>query len=89
MDRAETVQFYRIIDEQTDRMRKLISDLLDVARIEMGALSVTPEPSNMAALVDQARSTFLSGGGSNTLRIDIAPALPWVMADRLRIRPKY
>ena len=85
LDRAETVQFYRIIDEQTDRMRKLISDLLDVARIEMGTLSVTPEPSNMAALVDQARSTFLSGGGINTLRIDIAPELPWVMADRLRI----
>ena len=85
LDPAETVQFHRIIDEQTDRMRKLISDLLDVARIEMGMLSVSPEPSNMAALVDQARNTFLSGGGTNTLRINIAPDLPWVMADRLRI----
>ena len=85
LDRAETIQFYRIIDEQADRMRRLISDLLDVARIEMGMLSVSPEPSNMAALVDQARSTFLSSGGSNTLRINIAPDLPWVMADRLRI----
>ena len=85
LDPAETVQFHRIIDEQTDRMRKLISDLLDVARIEMGMLSVSPEPSNMASLVDQARNTFLSGGGTSTLRINIAPDLPWVMADRLRI----
>ena len=31
---AETLQFHRIIDSQTERMRELISDLLDVAHIE-------------------------------------------------------
>ena len=45
---AETLQFHRIIDSQTDRMRELISDLLDVAHIETGALSVSPEPVNVA-----------------------------------------
>ena len=33
---AETLQFHRIIDSQTERMRELISDLLDVAHIETG-----------------------------------------------------
>ena len=82
---AETLQFHRIIDAQTDRMRELISDLLDVAHIETGNLSVAPGPVDVAVLVDEARSTFLSGGGRHTLHMDLAPDLPWVMADRLRI----
>ena len=34
LDPAETMQFLRIIDEQADHMRELISDLLAAARIE-------------------------------------------------------
>ncbi len=49
---AETLQFHRIIDAQTDRMRELISDLLDAARIETGTLSVAPGPVELAVLVD-------------------------------------
>ena len=39
---AEMRQFHRIIDSQVDRMHVLISDLLDVARIETGTLAVLP-----------------------------------------------
>ena len=63
VDPAETRQFFRIIDEQADRMDGLICDLLDAGRIEAGTLSVDPEPSDVAVLVDQARNTFVSGGG--------------------------
>ena len=81
---AEVTQFFRIIDEQADRMDNLIGDLLDAGRIETGTLSVAPEPSDVAALVDQARGTFVSGGGRHTVRIDLPPDLPRVMADRQR-----
>ncbi len=82
---AEMRQYHRIILEQTDRMRGLIGDLLDVAHIETGSLSVDPEPADVASLVDEARKTFLSGGGRNGLHIDIPPDLPRVMADRGRV----
>ena len=82
---AEVAQFFRIIDEQADRMDSLIGDLLDAGRIDAGTLSVAPEPSEVAALVDQARGTFLSGGGRHTVRIDLPPDLPRVMADRQRL----
>ena len=82
---AEVAQFFRIIDEQADRMDNLIGDLLDAGRIETGTLSVAPEPSDVAALVDQARGTFVSGGGRHTVRIDLPPGLPRVMADRQRM----
>ena len=84
-DLAEILQFFRIIGEQADHMRVLISDLLDVGRIEAGSLSVTTKPAEVADLVDQARNTFLSGGGRHTLLIDLPPDLPRVLADRRRI----
>ena len=47
MDPAELRQFLRIIVNQGDNMRDLIDDLLDVARIETGTLSVKPEPAEV------------------------------------------
>ena len=82
---AETPEFFRIVDDQADRMIGLIADLLDAGRIETGTLSVSPEPSEAGALVDQARSTFVSGGGRHAVRIDLPPGLPPVLADRQRI----
>ena len=82
---AETREFIRIVDDQADRMIGLIADLLDAGRIDTGTLSVSPEPSEMAALVDRARTTFLSGGGRHTVTIDLPPDLPRVMADRQRV----
>ena len=84
-DPAERHEFYRIIEEQANHMRGLIGDLLDAGRIEAGTLSVAPEPSEVAALVDRARSTFLSAGGRHSVLIDLPPDLPRVMADRRRI----
>ena len=82
---AEIRQFHRIIDSQTDRMRELISDLLDVARMDSGTLSISPEPTDLAMIAEEARKVFLSGEFRNTLDIDLPQGLPWVMADRLRI----
>ena len=42
LDPAEMREFFRIIGEQADHMRGLISDLLDAGRIEAGTLSVSP-----------------------------------------------
>ncbi len=85
LDPAVVRQFFRIIEDQADHMHDLVADLLDVARIETGTLPVTPEPAEVAVLVDRARSTFTSAGGRNNLAIDIEPDLPLVMADRRRI----
>ena len=85
VDTAEMLQFFRIIDEQADHMRGLISDLLDVTRIEAGTLSVVPVPTDLAALVDEAREAFLRGGARNSVEVDLAPDLPRIGADRQRL----
>ena len=84
-DPAEMLQFFRVINEQADQMRGLLGDLLDHGRIVTGTLSVSPEPAEVAALVEQARSTFQGGAGSRALTIDLPENLPRVMADRARI----
>ncbi len=85
LDPAETLQFHRIIEDQADHMQGLITDLLDVARIEVGALLVFPQPTDVDALVDQVRITFLSRGDGRDVHVDLQPDLPRVTADRRRI----
>ena len=85
LDPAEMREFFRIIAEQANHMRGLIGDLLDTGRIESGTLSVAPEPSELSDLVEQARSTFLGGGGRHPVLVDLPAGLPLVMADRRRI----
>ena len=45
---AETREFFRIVDEQAERMFGLITDLMDAGLIDAGTLSVAPEPTEVA-----------------------------------------
>ena len=85
LDPAEMREFARIIVEQANHMRALISDLLDAGRIGTGTLSVSPKPTEVAELVEPARSAFLSSGQRHDILIDLPTGLPRVMADRRRI----
>ena len=85
LDPAEMREFHRIIVEQANHMRGLIGDLLDAGRIDSGTLSVAPEPSEVAELVEQARNTFVGSGARHGIVVDLPAALPRAMADRRRI----
>ena len=85
LDPAKTRQFFSLIERQADRMRGLIWDLLDVARINAGTLLLAPEPTDIASLVDQAQVAFLEGGAGTPMEVDLLPAdLPAVAVDRQR-----
>ena len=84
LDLAEMTQFFRIIGTESDKMRELIGDLLDVARVATGALAVAPEPSDLYLLLDEARTRFASGGSLHDLQMELAADLPPVMADPRR-----
>ena len=86
VDPVENRQFLRVIDEQTDRMRDLINDLIDITHIETGTLSVSPEPMEVAELLEQVREAHRHAGApSSRLDFELPPALPEVMADGRRI----
>ena len=85
LEPAEMREFFRIIAAQARHMRGLIGDLLDAGRIEAGTLSVAPEPSELAELVEEARTTFVGGGGRHAVVVDLPVGLPRAMADPRRI----
>ena len=85
LDPTELHQFFRVVDEQADHMRGLIADLLDAGRIEAGTLSVAPAATEVAALVEQARSALLNAGTAHTVLVDLPEDLPRVLADGPRI----
>ena len=85
LDPAETQQLFRIIEEQADHMRDLIGNLLDLTRIEAGTLSVAPEPTEISAVVEQARNAFISSGHHNNVEVELIGDLPPVWADRQRL----
>ena len=80
LDLADARQFFSLIEWQADRMRGLIWDLLEVARINAGTLLLTPEPTDVTSLVGQARASFLEGGTGHPVEADLPP----VAADRRR-----
>ena len=85
LEDSEILQYFRMIDEQSDHLRGLVNNLLDMTRIEAGALSVHPKTQDMKPLVDEAKTAFLRRGPLNAVEVDLDPDLPTVAADRRRI----
>ena len=86
LDTSETRQFLRVIDEQSDHMRHLINNLVDITLIEAGTLSVHPEPTDVTDLLHRAREAHVHGGtDDDSIELDLAPTLPRVNADEQRI----
>ena len=78
-------EFHRIIADQAGQMRRLVADLLDAGRIETGTLSVAPESTGVAELIERGRTAFAAAGGGHTVLVDLPLGLPPVSADRRRI----
>jgi PAS domain S-box-containing protein len=76
-----------IIARSAERMNRLISDLLDVARIERGRLTIDCRCHDPGAIVAEVCESFgaATREKSITLRCDAAEGLPEVHADRDRI----
>ncbi|MDB4874115.1 MAG: Sensory box histidine kinase [Gemmatimonadetes bacterium] len=75
------------IGESTEWMNRLIQDLVDVASIERGQLSLAIQPQNPAELVQQALHMFEVEAAEHgiTIRTDTPDELPLVSADGARI----
>ncbi|MFQ5933724.1 MAG: PAS domain S-box protein, partial [Dehalococcoidia bacterium] len=62
LEPEETRELFQIIDEQSDRLRDLVDNLLDMTRIEAGSLSVRTEPADIRQIIGEARETFTRTG---------------------------
>jgi signal transduction histidine kinase len=72
---------------QARRMNRLIQDLLDVARIEAGALALQPAPVRVSEVLNEVviAQRSIAGEATIDLRCHAPEDLPLVLADRDRL----
>ena len=83
-DLAEQRDFLMTISSETDRLTALMRDLLDMSRIEAGALTIRTEPVRVSELVERAVAG-LSSADRKRLCFEVPDDLPLVELDRSRI----
>jgi two-component system phosphate regulon sensor histidine kinase PhoR len=85
-DEADTVQLLDLIRRQSERMRELIDDLMDLAQIESGAVELRKEELSLSELVREVSRDLASAAASREIRVavDANGDIP-VAADRRRL----
>jgi PAS domain S-box-containing protein len=81
----EQRDYLQTINRETDRLTRLISDLLDMSRIDAGALKLEKGVCSLQQIVDAASSRLTTLTGHHQLSIALPADLPEVHADELRI----
>ncbi|NLY49518.1 MAG: cell wall metabolism sensor histidine kinase WalK [Firmicutes bacterium] len=87
-DPAEEKKYLKIILDETLRLRRLVSDLLDLSRIEAGQVDLPLEEVRLVELVDQVLPKLVPMTADKNLELvtQIGPELPpvWGNPDRLQ-----
>ena len=68
------------VSADSDRLSRLIAELLDVARIDTGRLQLYPRPSDPAVLVERAVAS-VAASTSRPIELDIEAGLPEISVD--------
>jgi K+-sensing histidine kinase KdpD len=77
-DRAELLE---LIEQQSDRLARLVTNLLDMTRIEAGALEIRPTSIPIGELVDEAIGSLGGIVGRERVHVDVAPDVPMLHID--------
>jgi len=88
-DQGTREEFYTIINEECDRLRHLIHDLLNLSRIEQGlAPQLHPRPTqvgDLARRVAEYQKMQDAFTEQHRLVVDVHPQVPEIMADEDRV----
>ncbi len=77
-------ELLELIEEQVDRLNRLVTNLLDMSRVQSGALELRREPIAVVDLVSEALRG-LGHAGEGRFALDLAEDLPLVDVDHLLI----
>ncbi len=67
--------------EEADRLNRLVGNLLDMTRLEAGALKVKREPCDVEDLIGTALGQMEERLGGRSVDVDVAPGAPMISAD--------
>lgn len=81
-------RYLKIIKEEVERLSRLVTDVLDLSRADLGALKFTIEEVDIAKLLEETRNELLSKIKEKGLKlnVNIGNDLPTIMADREKLK---
>ena len=77
--REERREFLETIDEETDRLNALVGNLLDMSRLQAGALEIATAPVGLEEVLPAALRSL--GVADGAVDLDVSESLPRVLAD--------
>lgn len=78
----------RILDQQSDRLARLVGQLLDVSRLDRGRLAIEMVPTDLSEMAERLVSVFQTRSTKHTLSLSVVPDLR-VVADPLGIEQVF
>ena len=85
LDEGQRRRQAEIIRRSGKRMQRLIEDLLDVARMEAGALVIRPSHEPLAPILEEARDLFIGQGAQRSISVVVGDGDLSARVDRDRI----
>ncbi len=83
-DEKTRQEFYEIIQQETNRLNRLIENILNISRIESGVVKVAKEPISLTGVVKQVLEVAAPNAKAKNLKIveNLAPVYYQVEADQ-------
>ena len=85
-DKATISDSLAVIEEEADRLSKMIDDLLDASRLQAGGLSLNKADVSLSTLAARVADRFSTQSNKHTILTDFPENFPVILADETRIR---
>ena len=85
-DKATISDSLAVIEEEADRLSKMIDDLLDASRLQAGGLSLNKADVSLSTLAVRVADRFSTQSNKHTILTDFPENFPVILADETRIR---
>ncbi len=83
---AKRQEFLRLIDEETDNLERMVSDIMDASLIDIGQLKIEPQPLRLPRLAEEAAQEMQHHTTNHHFVVDFPHDFPITEADPRRIR---
>jgi two-component system sensor histidine kinase KdpD len=80
---SDREELLRLIDEQADKLARLVTNLLDMSRIETGSLVVDHQPVDLATVIAEAVNAMRPHVPEDRIHVLVPRELPQIEADHV------
>ncbi|MGC8812224.1 MAG: PAS domain S-box protein [Candidatus Aenigmatarchaeota archaeon] len=86
-DKEKRTKYLKIIEEEVKRLNKLTTDILDLSRIELGAIKIYVEDVNVKDILEEVKSEMIELAKEKGLYLNVkADSLPIISTDREKLK---